>query len=228
MTRDIKDKKELYKLISYLVMGDGGVYKNGGPKSGARFILVQREDHLDFVTYAADIINNVTSCSIKHVDRSKDTDANRRDQLRLESKTHPIFSHMREHIYTDLYKGICPHYLKMLDWESLAILYMSDGYIQRYIRPEVGMKNPSYSLTLNMKRLSYGDQVLLKRALEEKGMGIWNVVKQSQYYSLRLRNKFLSLFMSNIESYIVPSYEYKLISDCRMISPSQEEGGDIV
>ena len=227
MTRAITDKKELYKLISYLTMSDGGVYlnkKNGKQIGNARFVMTQRDDHLDFCEYASDILSNVTNVKIKRIDRSKDKDANRQNQYRVETNNHPVFTQMRERIYIDNYKSIDPHYLKALDWESLSILYMSDGCLSKYFKPEAGMVNPSYNLTLNMKRLSYGDQVLIKRALEEKQMGAWSVCRHNQYYYLRLSTKFIPLFMENIYKFIVPSYRYKIVE---RLTPDIQ-GDDIV
>lgn len=217
--RRITDKKELYKLIAYLTMGDGGVYIVKGMSKGY-FVLVQKEDHLDFIHYAQAIIDNVTSTSIKFIDRSNDNDANRANQWRLWSKSHPIFTQMRESIYVDRYKSVSNHYLKAMDWESLSILYMSDGCCS--------LSHGKPNVTLNMKRLSYGDQLLLKRALESKGMGVWNVNRQNQYCYLRLRSKFIPMFMENISPYIVPSYQYKVIPDYRMSVPTNTVGGDTV
>jgi hypothetical protein len=214
MIRRINDEKELHKLVAYLIMGDGGVYRY--KETNARFILIQREDHLDFIEYAQAILLNITGSKYKYVDRSKDTDANRGNQYRLVTSMHPIFTKMRNDIYTDRYKGLSPHYLKLLDWEALSILYMSDGCYS------------SNSLTLNLKRLSYGDQILLKRALEERGMGVWNINRQNNYYYLRLRNKFIDLVMSNLSPYIAPSYQYKLIPEYRMSVPTDLVGDDIV
>lgn len=217
MTRVLKDKKELYKLVAYLVMADGGVYQsksktgNGTLIGNARFVMTQSEDHLDFCEYAQEILLNVTGCNIKFVDRSADTDANRKNQWRVETKNHPLFTHMRDQIYVGTYKSLSKHYLKALDWESAAILYMSDGCLHRAFRPEIGMVNPSYSISLNLKRLSYGDCLMLKHALEEKEMGAWKVKKHNQYFYLTLGSKFVNLFLKGVEPYIVPSYEYKLV-----------------
>ena len=206
--RTITDSKELHKLIAYLTMGDGGVYANG---KSFYFVMTQRDDHLDFCEYARDLLENLTPTKIKHIDRSNNTDGHITQNLLLvETVTHPVLAKLRDHIYVDKYKGISPHYLKSLDWEAAAILFMGDGSSKVYTRPEIGMINPSVSVTLNMKRLSYGDQVLLKRALEEKGMGTWAVNRQNKYYYLSLTKKHADMFLSGIAPYIVPSYQYKL------------------
>lgn len=214
MSRLLSDPKELTKLVSFLVMGGGGLYaqrKQEWHTPNAYFVLTQREDHRDFVDYAASILGNITNTTIKYIDRSGDGDGcNRRNQWRLSTKSHPLFTRLRERIYTDSYKGLDPHALKLLDWEAAAILFMSDGSTVKVFRPEIGMAEPKYRITLNLKRLSYGDQLMLKRALEEKRMGAWNIHRQNQYTFLSLATRHQELFLEGIAPYIVPSYQYKL------------------
>jgi hypothetical protein len=75
-----------------------------------------------------------------------------------------------------------------------------------------------------MKRLSYGDQFILKKALKEKLDLEWNINKHNQYYYLRLRCKDVQKFMEGISPYMKPSFSYKLV---RTESPN-ELGDDIV
>jgi len=205
----IKDKKELTKLISFMIMGDGGVYQNSKKSGNYKFIMNTIKDNEDYVLLCKDILENITSCNIYEVQK----EGNRKAQLRLESKFHPFFTVMRERIYTMNYKGIDPHALKLLDYEALSFLYMSDGSFQTYLRPEIKMKNPSYKVTLNLKRLSYGDLYILKKSLKERLDLEWNINRQNKYYYLNLRLKDLSKFMNGIKKYITPSFNYKLLNE---------------
>lgn len=222
MIRKIQDKKELYKLIAFLVMGDGGVYKSTRGKNHC-FVMNIVEKNKDFSDYARDILENVTSTIQTYVVK----DDSRQNQYRLSTKVHPIFNEMRDQIYVNKYKSVSSHYLKLIDWESLAILYMSDGSMQSDFRPEIGMKSPSYSVTLNMTRLSEGDLLLLREVLLQKNMGMWNVCKAGKYFTLRLKNKFIPLFFSNISQYILPSFQCKVHPEYRTVN-SEKSDGDIV
>lgn len=201
----INDKKQLYKLISYIIMGDGGVYHSNN-SGNARFIMNMIKKNEDFVIYCKDILENVTSCKIIEIQK----EGNRQVQLRLESKCHPIYTKMRERIYVGTYKSIDHHALNLLDFEALAILYMCDGSLGKYFRPQIGMKNPSCSITLNLKRLSYGDLFLLKKALKDKLDLEWNIQKHNKYFFLRLRMKDVPKFIEGITPYIHPSFLYKI------------------
>lgn len=216
----ITDKKELVKLCSFIVMGDGGVYYNG---SDCYFVMNMKKENSDYVYLCKDILENITHCRVyDRKDYNKDGCV-RKEQLRLESRIHPFFTDLRNRIYTDKYKGIDPHALKLLDYQALSFLYMSDGSLHKYLRPEIGMKNESYSVNLNLKRLSYGDLFILKKALKEKLDLEWNINRQKNYFYLRLRNKDLNKFMNGIRPYITPSFSYKIL-DANPLN----KGGDIV
>lgn len=217
-TMKITDKKELVKLISFLAMGDGSVHKNGGSKNCV-FSMSLVEDHKDFLEWVKGIIENVTSSIFVEYNREPP----RKNIIKIQSKTHPFFNDIRDRIYIDSYKSIDPHALKLLDWQALAILYMCDGCLGK-------SKNAKgydcITTTLNLCRLSYGDQLLLKKALKEKLDLEWNIVKtNSKYYTLRLRMKDFDKFMEGIKPYMFDSFMYKMYF--RTVNPSSE-GDDIV
>ena len=211
------DKKQLTKLISYFILGDGGVYKIAKSKN-CRFIMNMKEENSDYVHWVESVLNEITGTRVVEVEK----EGNRKPQLRLESSNHPFFNTLRDRIYIDGYKGLDPHTLKLLDFEALAILYMCDGSFCEYFHPEKRMVNPSIRITLNMKRLSYGDQFLLKKALKENLDLEWNINRQNQYYYLVLRTKDVEKFCAGVLPFMKESFYYKL----GRFAP--EKGGDIV
>lgn len=209
---EIKDKKRLTKLISYMAMGDGGFYVAKNCKN-AKFIMNMITENEDYIDYVKWVLEHVAGC-VKYIRKDYNTDgSNRKPQIRLESKTHPAFTTIRDRIYVGKYKGLDPHTLKLLDFEALSILYMCDGSLVKDFRPEIGMINPSYRVTLNLKRLSYGDQLLLKRSLKEKLDLEFNINRQNSYYYLVLRTKDVNKFMEGVSPYILPSFSHKIVSE---------------
>jgi len=206
-TMKISNKKELVKLLSYIVMGDGGLYVSKGCKN-AYFAMNMKKDNVDYINFCQEVLGNLTGC--KQYDRlpdSKDGSA-RKPQIRLQSKTHPELTKIRDRVYTDKYKGVDPHALKMLDAQALAILYMCDGSLVEYMGR--GCVTPAYHVTLNLKRLSYGDLFILKKALKEKLDLEWNINRQNSYYYLRLRTKDIEKFMQLVKPHVLPSFHYKI------------------
>lgn len=217
----ILDKKELVKLVSYMVMGDGGLYVTGRCKN-AMFIMNMVKENEDYVQYCKSVLDNITGTRLYDRPDYNSDGYNRKPQVRLETNAVPFLTKIRDRVYTGKYKGIDPHALKMLDFEALAILYMCDGslYIDDPAKSNKGLVNRSYSVNLNMKRLSYGDLFILKKALKERLDLEWNINRQGKYYYLRLRNKDLNKFMEGVAPYILPSFQRKLTEDFRVISPS--------
>jgi len=218
-TMKIEDKKRLVKLISFMTMGDGSIYHNRGSKN-CLFSMSMTEDHRDFLEYCQGILENVTSCKMIKYTR----DLPRKNLLKIYTPLHPFFNAIRDRIYFENYKSIDIHALKLLDFEALAILYMCDGCLGKY---EKDGKVVSYTLTLNLCRLSYGDYLVLKKALKEYLDLEFNVVKTgTKYFTLRLRSKDIPRFIEGVTPYMTESFLYKV--DFRTNSPSIKEGDDIV
>lgn len=213
------NKKELVKLLSYMIMGDGGVYIPSGC-TNASFAMNMKSENMDYITFCKSVLDNITSSVITERKIAEDG-FNRKPQVRLQSKTHPLLTTLRDRIYTGSYKGIDPHALKMLDAEALAILYMCDGSFVTTTPEQTkrGSISNSYTVTLNMKRLSYGDQFILKKALKDLLDLEWNINRQGKYYYLRLRQKDLDRFMEMVSPFVLPSFQYKIKECFRVVSP---------
>jgi hypothetical protein len=191
-------KRELIKYVSAFTMGDGGVYYSG---KHCRFICNQIAANRDYIDWRAGILSNITSVNI-----FENQQENKQLILCTQTKTHPIYTNVRERLYIDSYKSVDPHYLTLLDWEMLAILYQDDGSIYKDTRCDA-----TPNVRLNTKRLSYGDSWLLKKAIKEKLDIEFNVNKHYHRYFLSLRTKDYDKFKSGVEDFIKPSFLHKLI-----------------
>jgi hypothetical protein len=193
-------KKELMKYISAFTMGDGGVYYSG---NNCRFMCNQVAVNQDYIEWRAGILEELTEVSVYY---TNDKHERRQPILCTLTKTHPIYTKVRERLYIDKYKSVDPHYLKLLDWEMLAILYQDDGSCYKDTRCDA-----TPQAKLNLKRLSYGDQMLLKKALKDR-LGLeWNIHRHYHRYFLSLRTKDYDNFLYNVQDFIKPSFYYKLL-----------------
>lgn len=68
-------------------------------------------------------------------------------------------------------------------------------------------------VTLNLKRLSYGDQFILKKALKDNLDLEWNINKNGKYFYLTLRTKDHKKFFKEIEPFITNSFKYKILNE---------------
>lgn len=210
------DAKNIVKLVSYMTMADGGIYQSPQSKY-PYFAMNMVNDNMDYILWCQEILSTITKTTL--YDRK--VEGNRRPQTRLQTSSHPFFEPIRNRIYIDGYRGIDPHTLKLMDAEALAILYMCDGSLfVEQPNPAKGLVNPSFNVTLNLKRLSYGDQLLLKKTLKDVFDLEWNIQRQYQYYYLRLRTKDVEKFMDIVRLHIQPSFHYKLLAyNVRMVDP---------
>jgi hypothetical protein len=193
------DKKELYKYVSAFVMGDGGVYYSG---KNCRYQASKLTANLDYVLWQQSILSEITHVNVRDVVNLR---GDQKPHTYLETRSHPIFTDVRKRVYIDNYKSVDPHYLTLLDWEMLAILYMDDGSLDVDKRCDA-----TPTARLNTKRLSYGDSWLLKKAIKDT-LGIeFNVSRHYDRWFLRLRAKDALTFFNGISPFIVPSFRYKL------------------
>lgn len=209
------DKKNLVKLISAYSTFDGGLYKRTS-SSNASFIMNMRTENADYIEMVARTLECITGVQ---VDDRKDynTDGYKRSpQVRLQSKCHPFLTKIHSRIYIDKHKVVDPHMLKLMDAEMLAIIFMCDGGSK--------LDKGKYSdITLNTKGFSYGDNLILSKAIYG-ATGIRTTInKQNQYRYLRVKSEDHLLFVNTIMPYITPSFRYKI----ERLAPSSW-GDDIV
>ncbi len=188
------DKKQLVKLVSAFATFDGGLYKTGRNKN-ARFIMNMRAVNADYIEMVARTLENITSVLVTERKGYK-----RQPQIRLESKAHPFFTKIHSRVYIDRKKVIDPHMLKLMDAEMLAIIFMAKGGLRVY----------NSDVSLNTKGFSYGDNLLLSKAIY-RALGIRTTVnRQNQRYYLRVKSADHLKFIHTVMPYVAPSFRYKI------------------
>lgn len=191
------------KLLYYMTTFDGGVYS---VKKGFKFITSMREVNRDYLEFVKETIEHFTSAIISER-RDYNTDGfQRQPQLRLESRTHPVFRKLRERVYIDNRKVIDPHMLTMMDEEALSIIFMVDGGSNL----ETRTKKPTAYFNLNTKGFSYADNLALSKAIYEKTGIHSGVHRRYSYYYLGIPQKDSQMFYEMMKPLVLPSFQYKL------------------
>jgi hypothetical protein len=197
--------KDLNKRLYYFAMFDGCLQrKENGDANLIVNMLEINKDYLEKVISTLEEIPlgyTLTEPAIYTKDGF-----NRKQQLRLQTKVHPILTKIHERMYLDGHKVLDPHMLTLLDAEALAIAFMADG--SRYVDKRWSNASPKYRLHTN--NISYGDNWLFKKALKETFDLEFNIVKKGMKYELGLRQKDNILFEVTIEDFILPSFKYKI------------------
>lgn len=204
------DEKLKIKYITAFLYGDGYIGKHGHE---CRFQANNIVDNLDYILWRKEILENITPVTIT---TNKDDRPNRKEIVKTFTRTHPIYSRVHERMYLENKKVIDPHYLKLLDWETLAIWYMDDGNL-RLIKQDYKDSHYEYPVpSLATLCFSYAENLLIKQAIKEK-LGIeFNINKHSvnkndemMYQIILTRNSF-DRFYNGVKEFIKPSFMYKI------------------
>lgn len=216
--------KDFTKKVWAFTLGDGALSNlKRTPRDGSRnvkgrkdknsyYYLRQIETHKDYIDWQAEILSDLTKVTTSYENPYTDSRGyNCKGKYKLSTMVHPFYTKLRERIYLNGIKAIDPHYLKLLDWEALAILFMDDGWteIQRnksgtYIR--IGISTHNYT---------YGDNYLLSKAIVEK-VGVHFDVKRHKQKSgtylwyLRTSKDNALRFIEGIYKFVLPSFSYKV------------------
>ena len=198
--------KDLNKRLYAYAMFDGHLMYPGDSANACLVVnmLQENEDYIDKVIETLEEVPVGFNKSLPAI-YTKDGH-NRKQQIRLQSKNHPILTKIQQRIYIEGRKVVDPHMLTMMDEEMLAIAFMADG--SRYVDKRWAGATPSYRLHLN--NLSYGDLMLIKSSLKGKfGLEI-NTRKKGMKYDLAVPNFHSPLFEEIVKDFVLPSFQYKL------------------
>lgn len=204
------DKKELLKYVVAFCYGDGGVYYHG---NNCRFEATVTEDHEDYAEWRKDILEDVTNVNLYTITENRE---GRKNILKTTTYTHPLYTKVRNRLYHYKHKVFDTHYLKLFDWESLAILFMDDGSnvaTHRYYKDKHYKCTPV--VTLATLSHDYANNWLLKKTIKNKLNLEFNVRKHSSSktgikWYLILRSTSYDRFIKGVKDYILTSFEYKL------------------
>lgn len=216
------NEREFIKYVVAFLYGDGGVYYHG---KNARFEATILETNRDYADWRSGILSWLTEVNIYPIHRE-----NRCDILKTSTRTHPIYSKIRDRVYVDNVKHLDPHYLKMFDWETLAILYMDDGCLSK-VRYN-SRKNGEYlgftpRVSIATHKYGYEGNLFLKNFFKEKFDLEFNVARAPTrgklFWQLLLRSKDYRKFEDGVKSFILPSFTYKLVLDEQLHIDVDEE-----
>jgi hypothetical protein len=198
--------KDLNKRLYAFAMFDGHLMFSGDSKN-ACLVVNMLQDNEDYIDYVIDVLKEIPVGFRKSLPETYTKDGFiRKQQIRLQSHNHPIFTKIHERIYIGKQKTVDPHMLTFMDEEFLAIAFMADG--SRYLDLRWPNAKPSYRLHLN--NLTYGDLMLIKKSLKDTfGLEI-NTRKKGNRYDLAIPSSFSEHFEEIIKDYVLPSFQYKL------------------
>ena len=213
------NKPYIMKIIAASLLGDGCVhipreYKN------AIYSTSKTVNHRDYIEWLIERLETINKVSVSLHQPSM---RNAKQLICIRTRSHPIYTKFRHRMYPNGIKVVDPHYLKLLDWEFMAVWFQEDGTLNTRYR-----KN-CYEMQASIATMcfSYGDHLLLARAIEEKlhipaHIRPIKAKNGARQYMLTFRRKFIPRLLDGIQPYIVPSFQYKCSYD-RLLARCQDE-----
>lgn len=214
------DKKYLTKFVSASILGDGYFFKvdQNNEKQNTSYLIKQTEAHKDYIEHIANVLEDVTSVNIMVAESYTDNRGyNIQGQLVLQTKRHPFFktvyNRTYQHVGNTHIKRLDVHYLKLVDWESLAMLYMDDGWIDIV---ENKVKDNYIRCSIATHAFSQCESKVIRDFIAEKYNVHFDVKAHKQksgnfkYYLCAKGRDNCLRFLEGIEPYVLESYKYKL------------------
>jgi len=204
----IMNRKDLTKYIFAFTLGDGYLSKVE-KKENSFYGIKQVDTHKDYLEFQKEVLSSISDVKISYRNPYKDKRGfNVQGQFSLQTGRHPIYTKMRRRIYYNGIKSISYHDLKLFDWECLAIFFMDDGWMEK-------RKDGYKRIGIATHSFTFGDNILLKKAIEEKTgirFGIFKHKLASGNYKFYLRTSKSESerFIEGVYPFLFKSFHYKI------------------
>lgn len=209
------NKREMTKLVSAMVLGDGCLRNWKGVKNSA-YNFSQIEEHYDYVQWQQLKLSEICETKIRRYEKMTDKNGvNHKSYYKLETLSNPFFTTLRSRMYFNNRKTVSIHDLKLFDKQSACIWYMDDGYILR--STDTSQRGSVFLCTDNY---NHAEVIILQKVLYEK-LGIpFNIRKRGtrktdggQIFRLVATKDNAKRFLEKIYPFSFKSFEYKFSSD---------------
>jgi hypothetical protein len=201
--------EEIRGAIIGMVLGDGSLPMDGR-SINAHMDYAHCAKQREYAIWKAGILENLTSMRITDgVSRCKGEEY---PKVRVLSKTHPTYTHLRKRFYHNGRKTIDSFLMDHLTPLGLAIWYQDDG----------SLKNHEDFLTpmLETNNFNVAEHLIMTKALADKFHLEFRVNHlNAKYLCMRLRRKDREKFFDIIREHVHPTMDYKIKDDGKELRP---------
>lgn len=213
------EKKELIKIVHASILGDGYFYKVDQDKAtvNTHYALKQLSKHSDYVEWMASVVEDLTRVRVDIKEPFIDGRGfNNNGQIIINTLRHPLYKKMYNRLYTHVgnthIKRLDPHYLTLFDWQSLAILYMDDGWVEV---TENKTKENHVRVGIATHAFSYYENKVLRDLIAERFDVHGDVTRHKMRsgdikYYLRFKKDNAKRLIEGVTPYVFGSFEHKL------------------
>jgi hypothetical protein len=213
--------KYLTKIVAASMLGDGHIRIPNDGSINAQYMTSKTEPHLDYLEWLDDRLSTLTKTSRY---RFQPKMLNALPCIVLKTGCLPFYTKFRERMYGTGQKCVDPHYLTLLDWEFMAVWFQEDGTLNTRYRKNCYEMQASIATNC----FSYGDHVLLTRAIEER-LGFPAHIRKytgksgNRQYNIVFRTKFIPKLLDGMAPFIQPSFAYKCSYDKLLVKYKDDD-----
>ncbi len=183
---------EAFQILVGSLLGDGGIcyYRKNNSLSYMEEHSIKQKDYL---LWKKDYFNELMSCNIYYRRKLIKAMNKSYDLIYIKGHNIKLLRKLRKLFYKNGVKKITPELLSIVDAQSIAILYMDDGHLE---------KNGCIEISTNS--FSYKENLLLSKHMGK----LFNIeVKihsksNRKYWRLRLNRENANSFLDKIKAFI--------------------------
>jgi len=200
---------EIRGAVIGMVLGDGSLPMDGR-SINAHMDFAHTIKQREYAVWKSNILEELTS--VKITDGVSHCRGQEYPKVRVLSKTHPLYTHLRKRFYHNGRKTVDPFLMEHLTPLGLAIWYQDDG----------NLKNHENYLTpmLETNSFNVAEHAVMTKALADKFHIEFRANHlNAKYLCMRLRRKDREKFFEIIREHIHPSMAYKIQDDGKTLRP---------
>jgi recombination protein RecA len=201
---------EIRGAIIGMVLGDGSLPMDGR-STNAHMDFAHCAKQKEYAVWKAGLLENLTSMRI--TDGVSHCQGKAYPKVRILSKTHPVYTHLRNRFYHNGRKTVDSFLMNQLTPLGLAIWYMDDGNLNNhedFLTPKI-----------ETNCFNVAEHHIMTKALADNYHLEFRVNHlNAKYLYLRLRRKDREKFFDIIREHIHPTMAYKIQDDGKTVMPT--------
>jgi len=203
-TTIFENKKEFKGAVIGMVLGDGSLARIQRGMKHSYLTIGHSDKQKDYAIHKSKILEWLTSVHVaKHTALYVRKDGTNPIVTTVRTKTHPMYTKLRDRFYYQDRKTVTEHLMKMLTPMGIALWYQDDGCFAYH-----GGYQEVY---LNTQGFNLAENELMSRHLQKRfGLQIRVNRAQGKYYCLRLRRKDRQKFIDLVSPFISECMKYKV------------------
>lgn len=193
---EFNDEGDLEQLLIGSLLGDGCFTKISGNVKNSRFSMAHSLKQKEYFMFKQSILDkyNLSGKISENKIVSNRYKEGFTEEIRLKSKSHPIFTFYRQLYDISGKKRINKEIINKLNPLGLSIWYMDDGNIT------------GYSCEFNVQSFTEEERIVLQEVLKIN----FNIKTTLTNNTIYILSEDFENFINIIKRFIIPSMEYKL------------------